>query len=32
LAGVTVAQGWWLVAEVGVIALVTLITFLLARR
>jgi hypothetical protein len=29
---VTVSQGWWLVAEVGVIALVTLITFLLSRR
>jgi hypothetical protein len=28
----TVTQGWWLVAEVGVIALVTLVTFLLTRR
>jgi hypothetical protein len=29
---VTVTQGWWLVAEVGVIALVTLVQFLLTRR
>lgn len=28
----TVAQGWWLVAEVGVIALVALVTLLLTRR
>jgi hypothetical protein len=28
----TVAQGWWLVAEVGVIALVALVTLLLSRR
>jgi hypothetical protein len=29
---VTDTQAWWIIAEVGVIAFVTLITFLLARR
>jgi hypothetical protein len=29
---VTEAQAWWIVAEVGVLALVALITFLLGRR
>jgi hypothetical protein len=28
----TEAQAWWIIAEVGVIALVTLVTFLLVRR
>jgi hypothetical protein len=28
----TVAQGWWLVAEVGVIALIALIYFLTSAR
>jgi hypothetical protein len=28
----TEPQAWWIVAEVGVIALITLLTFLLARR
>jgi hypothetical protein len=27
----TETQGWWLVVEVGVIALIALITFLVAR-
>jgi hypothetical protein len=29
---VTDTQAWWIIAEVGVIALITLLTFLLARR
>jgi hypothetical protein len=29
---VTETQAWWIIAEVGVIALITLLTFLLARR
>jgi hypothetical protein len=28
----TEVQAWWVIAEVGVIALVALLTFLLARR
>jgi hypothetical protein len=28
----TDTQAWWIIAEVGVIALVALLTFLLARR
>jgi hypothetical protein len=28
----TDTQAWWIIAEVGVIALITLLTFLLARR
>ena len=28
----TEVQGWWIIAEVGVLALVALLTFLLARR
>jgi hypothetical protein len=28
----TEPQAWWIIAEVGVIALVALLTFLLARR
>jgi len=28
----TDTQGWWLVVEVGVIALVAVLTFLLSRR
>jgi hypothetical protein len=29
---VTETQAWWIIAEVGVVALITLLTFLLARR
>jgi hypothetical protein len=29
---ITTGQAWWLIAEVGVIALVMLLTFLLSRR
>jgi hypothetical protein len=29
---VTETQAWWIIAEVGVVALVALLTFLLARR
>jgi hypothetical protein len=28
----TDTQAWWIIAEVGVVALITLLTFLLARR
>jgi hypothetical protein len=28
----TETQAWWIIAEVGVVALITLLTFLLARR
>jgi hypothetical protein len=29
---VTETQAWWIIAEVGVVALITLLGFLLARR
>jgi hypothetical protein len=29
---VTETQAWWIIAEVGVLALITLLTFLLSRR
>jgi hypothetical protein len=28
----TEVQAWWIIAEVGILALVALLTFLLARR